>query len=82
MDNKILPKFVSQYPKVKDIVLKFINQYNLPQYHNSYIDGMISYNLVGGKMLRGLSTVKCIYLLNDSNMKDEELFKYFFLYNF
>lgn len=76
MDSTLLPRFVSEYPKVKDIVISYMKTFELPAYHLDFIDGMISYNLVGGKMYRGLTTVKTIYKLAGGKLSDEQLSEY------
>lgn len=70
----LMDLFMEQFSKITALLLEDADQqYELPQEFHEYIERMIEYNLVGGKLNRGLAVVESYLTLMGGMVSDWQL---------
>lgn len=67
----LVSRFTANFNEIKTLVMNNIRKFHLPEKYQDYIDKVITYNVLGGKMTRGLTTVTTIEELSDGNLSNE-----------
>lgn len=67
----LVSSFTAIFTEMKAVVMNNIRNFHLPLKYEDYIDKMITYNVIGGKMTRGLTTVRTIEELSGKSLSNE-----------
>lgn len=67
----LVSNFTAVFNVIKAVVMNNIRNFHLPVKYEDYIDKMITYNVIGGKMTRGLTTVRTIEELSGKSLSNE-----------